>query len=131
MSMNNRPNHNDDTSVLFRWYHHASQLPGSVDSFLALLRTQDNITEEQQQEYFGVSAEEFLRLKAMRMPRHQFFVQDAHRIATYCKLQHPSRFVSSMLLARNLMNAYPAAGSDQYYEAAFDEREDLDDWPEE
>jgi hypothetical protein len=129
--MNNQPDQNEDANILIRWYRHASVLSGSVDSFLAAVRNQENTTEEQQQETFGASAEQFLRLKAMRLPRNDFFVQDAHRIALYCKLEHPQRFVSSMLFGRNLMNSQPnTIVSDEFYEAAFDERDDLDELPE-
>lgn len=130
--MNKPPDQYDDANILMRWYHQATELPGSVGSFLAILRIQENTTEEHQQEVFGVSTAEFLRLKAMRLPRKNLFVQDAHRIAEYCKLKHPQRFVSSMLLARNLVTSEEqTTASDQYYEAAFDERGDLDELPEE
>ncbi|MBZ0285244.1 MAG: hypothetical protein K8L97_31210 [Anaerolineae bacterium] len=122
----------DNANILMRWYHQASELPGSINSYLAVLRSHENTTEQQQQEVFGVSADEFLRLKAMRLPRKHMFVEDAYRIAVFCKLEHPQRFVSSMLLARNLMShGHQTATLDQFYEAAFDERDDLDELPEE
>jgi len=121
----------NEQEVLNNWYHHAEQLPGSVDALLKLLRIREGVTEEEQRILLGVDHTNFSRLKAMRAPRPQFFVSDARRIAAYCKLENEKLFSSWMLLARNLGKSTRSHPAKQYYEAAFDARDDLDDVPEE
>jgi len=121
----------NEQKMLNNWYHHAAQLPGSVDALLKLLRIREGVTEEEQRILLGIDHANFSRLKAMRAPRPQFFASDARRIAAYCKLENENPFLSWMLLARNLGKSIRSHPAKQYYEAAFDARDDLDDVPEE
>lgn len=111
------------------WYRYASEQPGSVDSLLLLLRNRSGQTLEQQQAEFGASDYEFNRLRGFRLPRPHVFTSDAHRIAMTCKLAKPFAFVNSLVLARNLARSLPKTEVFQYYQAAFDERDDLDQLP--
>lgn len=121
----------NERDILNNWYRHAAQLPGSVSALLQLLRNKERTTEEEQRERLGADPDSFSRLKAMRAPRPQSFVDDARRIADICHLQNRNEFVSWMLLARNLREHMIAPEpSEQYYEAAFDAFDGLDDIPE-
>lgn len=121
----------NEREILNNWYLHAAQLPGSVSALLELLRKKKLTTEEEQRELLGADPDNFSRLKAMRAPRPQSFVDDARRIAEICQLQNHDEFVNWMLLARNLREHMIAPEySEQYYEAAFDAFDGLDDIPE-
>lgn len=121
---------NSDEEILQVWYQFASSQPSSVDSYLHLLRDRQGKTLEEQCEEFGVSIDQFNRLRSMQLPRESQFASDAKRMADACHLSEPMRFVQAMVLARNLQrresqNLHPG------YQAAFDDIDDLDKFPDE
>lgn len=118
-----------DDAILEEWYRHAAQQPGSVESLLALLRSRQAKSPEQQRIEVGASEPEFLRLQAMRLPRPHLFASDAQRMAVACHLTNPIRFVHELLLARNLARATDVSGPVESYQAAFDAAGDLDESP--
>lgn len=117
--------------IMTDWYHYVSEQPGSVDSLLRILRDRLDQTLEQQQAEFGASDYEFNHLRGLRLPRPQVFTGDAHRIAITCKLAKPFAFINSLVLARQLARSLPQTEAFQYYQAAFDEVDDLDQLPDE
>lgn len=117
----------NDKNILENWYEYAADLPGSVGSLLKTVRQKESISLQEQQMHLGISSSNFSRLNAMRAPREQAFVSDAQRISEACEIMNRQLFMNWMLLARNLERGNPVYTTSQFYEAAFDARDDLDD----
>jgi len=117
--------------IMANWYRHSIEQPGSVDSLLCILRDRLGQSLEHQQAEFGANDYEFNQLRGFGLPRPQAFTKDAHRIAIACKLTNPFAFIRAMVLARKLTHNLPQSNDFQYYQAAFDELEDLDELPDE
>lgn len=115
--------HNNE--IMRKWYIKAIETPGSVDSYLRVVREADGESLDDQRQSFGVDDFGFLRLRGMRLPRSLSFVSDARRIAEHCALGNPDEFVDVMLTARAIVNEKKQSG--QSYQAAFDPRDGLDD----
>src|SRR5438094_8791623 len=90
-----------DKRLIANWYRFAADRPDSLDALLSLLRQRKGQTLEQQQDEFGVTDEQYMRLRALRPPRPDLFLADAQRIAEACALTHPLAFVQALVLARN------------------------------
>jgi hypothetical protein len=125
MSLENRDNVADE-EIMADWYASVAEEPGFVGTWLSLLRNRQRITLEQQQSELGVDAQIFLHLQAMPLPRAELLASDAHRIAEACNLENPMAFVQAMILAYNLERAQTQATVQEFYQAAFDAEEDLD-----
>ncbi len=132
-----KANHSSHEHVIQSWYAYAATQPGSVGSWLRLLQERLGQSAAQQQREFGTTDDQFLRLVGMRLPRPDHFTGDAQRIALACELSNPFAFTKAMLLARSIDNANTNASltniprqaaehQEQYYMAAFDAQEDLD-----
>lgn len=122
-------NHNHEASdkeIMASWYAYAAEEPGFVGYWLGLLRKRQRITLEQQQSELGVDEQILLRLQAMPLPRPELLARDAHRIAEACNLENPMAFVQAMILAHNLERAQAHMTVREFYQAAFDAAEDLD-----
>jgi hypothetical protein len=122
--------------ILQGWYTYAADEVGSVGSWLRLVQERTGRTPAEQQREFGATEDQFLRLRAMRLPRQDQFTSDAQRIALACGIDNPFAFTKVLLLARGIHNTYrtsaPTQGaehSEQYYMAAFDAQDDLDELP--
>lgn len=139
-----KANHTSHEHVMQSWYSYAAQQPGSIGSWLRLLQERLGQSAAQQQGEFGATDDQFLRLGGMRLPRHDHFTDDAQRIALACELSNPFAFTKAMLLARGIENANADANTkasttntlrrvaeprEQYYMAAFDAQDDLDQLP--
>lgn len=114
-----------DAELRMRWYRFAAAQPGSVESLLAILRTRQGQSEEEQQAYFSVGIEDFARLQSLRLPRPEQFTSDAERIASACHVGRPFEFVQALLLARSIKTTMSSAqtnwqGEELSYEAAYD-----------
>lgn len=123
-------NKTHDEELMQSWYQYAAEREGSVDSFLRVLRNQLGHTLEQQQNQFGATDSEFDRLRGFGLPRPRSFAEDAKRIAEACHLTHSKAFVNTMLLVFKLSNTRSMKGLRQYYQAAFDDTDELDKPPE-
>lgn len=128
--MDDQTNDLTDDAIMIKWYRYAAEQPGSVDSLLRVLRERTGQTVAEQQAEFGASDEQWPRLRGFRVPRPDAFSSDARHIAEACQLASPFAFVQQLKLAWNLTNAPPASGTTQFYQAAFDARDDLDPGPE-
>ena len=114
-----------DNEIMQKWYKKAIEAPGSVDSYLRVVRKADGESLDDQRQSFSVDDFGFLRLRGMRLPRPLSFVSDARRIAEHCALGNPDEFVDVMLTARAIVEEQNQSG--QSYQAAFDPRDGLDD----
>lgn len=122
----------NDDDMLQSWYEYAAEREGSVDSFLRFLRNRTGDSKdalEQQRKKFGATDKEFLRLRGFKLPRKDFFIEDARRIAAACHLANPKEFVNAMLLVYKLNTSQPSGAMNRSYQAALDEIEDLDEPP--
>jgi len=126
-----RRNELSDEEIMMSWYRYAAEQLGSVDGLLCVLRNRLGQTLEQQRLEFGASETDFNRLRGLRHPRSDKFVSDAQQIAETCHLTNPFAFVRTMVLARNLKQQQSTASADQFYQAAFDVVDDLDQIPDE
>ncbi|MHB8595788.1 MAG: hypothetical protein ACYDER_03145 [Ktedonobacteraceae bacterium] len=123
----NRPEHTRKTNTLQSWYRYAAEQPWAVDAYLCLVRMHEFKTQEQQQNEFGTTAEHFLHLQAMHLPREDSFVEDALHIAQACHLDNPNAFVQAMVLASQLQQSSSISQhANQFYQAAYDAGDDLD-----
>jgi hypothetical protein len=123
--------HSTHPPSLKDWYGYAAEQPWAIDSYLRVVRVHEGKTQEQQRNEFGVSQQEFLRLRGMPLPRTTSFPKDAQRIAEECHVQNPWVFIQTLLLAKQLTaSTQSSLDSDQFYEAAFDALDDLDAPPE-
>ena len=115
------------------WYRYAAKQPGFVGHALRLLRESNGQSDEEQRRELGVDEFSFLRLQGMPLPRDHSLVPDANRIANECGLTDSLAFVRTMILAQNLgrggSGEQPATL--EFYQAAFDDEGDLDQFPEE
>ena len=122
-----------DDALLRHWYQFAASQSGFVGYWLQMLREQQKISSEEQQNNLGASKENFLKLQGMPLPRPTQFTKDARQIAKACHLKDPSAFVQIMLLARSLERNQGKESSNsqtitgQAYQAAYDVDEDLDE----
>ncbi len=123
--------HMSDEKIMVSWYSFAATEPGFVGKMLKLLRDREGTTSEQQQKAFGVNDQGFRRLEAMPMPRLKSFTHDAHRIAEACHLANPFAFVQAIVLASKLEKTQNRRGEEEFYQAAFDPENDLDQLPDE
>jgi hypothetical protein len=122
--------HISDQEIMKSWYSFAATEPGFVGRMLRLLRDREGTTPEEQQRVFGVNDQEFRRLEAMPMPRAKSLPSDAHRIAEACNLANPFAFVQAIVLATKLEKTQRRKGEAEFYQAAFDPEDDLDQIPE-
>jgi hypothetical protein len=115
------------------WYKYAARQPGFVGRALRLIREFNGQSEEDQRHEFGADEESFMRLQGMPLPRTQALVRDANRIAEECGLTTPLAFVRMMILAQGLERTHTSdkSASQEFYQAAFDDEGDLDQFPEE
>lgn len=120
-----------DEQILQNWYQFASAQPGTVDSYLSVLREREGKSLTSQCDEFGVTPQQFNRLRSMRLPREKQFTSDAKRMADACQLSESMHFVNVMLLARNLIQTEQQSGLSTGYRAAFDEIDNLDELPDE
>ena len=120
-----------DDKILAEWYDYAARQPGFVGIALGLLRDRQSVTLQQQQSEFGANEQAFLRMQAMPLPRPKSFAGDAHRIAEACGLANPLAFVQAMILARSLGRTESPTDIEEFYQAAFDSEDDLDQPPDE
>jgi hypothetical protein len=121
----NSRDHSDDEEVMASWYAYAADEPDFVGHWLGLLRERQGITAVEQQAEFGADESAFRRLQATPLPRSQALARDAHRIAERCRLKNPMAFVQAMILARSLERAADDQAGREFYQAAFDEEENL------
>jgi hypothetical protein len=119
--------------AMSRWYRYAARQPGFVGHALRLIREFNGQSDEEQRHEFGANEQSFLHLQGMPLPRAHSFVSDANRIAEECGLADSLAFVRTMILAQNLerpcSSEQPTA--QEFYQAAFDDEGDLDQFPEE
>ena len=113
------------------WYRYAAQRPGFIGHALRLVRERTGQSDEDQQREFGADDQTFLRLQGMPSPRPQSLVSDANRIAEECGLKDALAFVRAMILAQKLEQSGGQPATKESYLAAFDEEDDLDEFPEE
>ena len=125
------PSYTSDEGVLQNWYRYAAEQEGSVDQFLRLLRDRLGHSLEKQQQDFGLSDDQFTRLRGFRAPRPESFASDAQYIAEACEASNTFAVVQALITAKSLM--YPIAGSQnkQIYRAAFDPDQTLEIIPDE
>jgi hypothetical protein len=121
--------HTSDEEIMKSWYSFAATEPGFVGRILRLLRDREGTTPEEQQNIFGINDQGFRRLEAMPMPRLKSLASDAHRIAEACNLANPFAFVQAMVLASKLEKTQQSKGGEEFYQAAFDPENDLDQIP--
>jgi len=88
-------------------------------------------TEEEQRLELGAEPDHFTHLCGMPLPRAQYLIPDANRIAEECKLIDSLAFVRTMILAHKIENSNPASLDQGFYQAAFDAQDDLDSYPDE
>ena len=119
-------NNISDEEIIVSWHAYVADEPGFVGIWLRLLRERQGITPVEQQNEFGADDQAFFRLQAMPLPRSKLLARDAHRIAEACNLKYPMAFVQAMILARDLSHTADQAGPQEFYQAAFDEEEDLE-----
>ena len=120
-----------DFELTERWYRYAAKEAGFVGQALAIVRTYTNQTEEDQRLELGADSSSFIRLQGMPRPRADAVVIDANNIAEECGIGSSLAFVRIMILAHKIENSSLSTMGDTYYEAAFDERDDLDSYPDE
>jgi AraC-like DNA-binding protein len=115
------------------WYKYAARQPGFIGHALRLIRELNGQSEEEQRHEFGADEQSFLRLQGMPLPRAQVLVTDANRIAEECGLTDSLAFVRTMIMAQNLerSRASDQPATREFYQAAFDDENDLDQFPEE
>src|SRR5437868_9339404 len=118
-------NSTGDEEIMASWYAYAANEPGFVGYWLDLLRERQGVTAVEQQNEFGADEPAFRRLQSMPRPQSQALVRDAHRIAESCHLKNPMAFVQAMILAQGLERTTERPAIQEYYQAAFDEEEDL------
>jgi hypothetical protein len=118
--------HTGDEEILASWYAYVADEPGFVGYWLDLLRERQGVTAIEQQIEFGADEPAFRRLQSMPLPQSQALARDAHRIAESCHLKNPMAFVQAMILARSLERTTEHPAIQEYYQAAFDEEEDLE-----
>jgi hypothetical protein len=121
----NSRDHAGNEEILASWYAYTADEPGFVGYWLGLLRERQGITTVEQQNEFGGDEAAFLRLQSMPLPQSHSLARDAHRIAESCNLKNPMAFVQAMLLARGLESAADHTAVQEFYQAAFDEEEEL------
>lgn len=129
--MKRQQDHKRDDEAIKRWYRYASEQPGFVGLALRLLRERTGISIAEQQRDFGVDDQTFLHLQGMPLPRAQSIPSDANRIAEACQLSNRLAFVRAMVMACNLERDAHSDVLRDAYQAAFDEEDDLDQYPEE
>jgi hypothetical protein len=120
-----------DDEIMESWYNFVATEHGFVGEMLKLLRDCEGTTPEQQQKIFGVNDQGFRRLEAMPMPRPKSLASDAHRIAEACNLANPFAFVQTIVLASKLGKTQNRKSEEEFYQAAFDPENDLDQIPDE
>lgn len=118
--------HTSDDEILTSWYAYVADEPGFVGYWLGLLRERQGNTAAQQQNEFGADEQAFLRLQSMPLPQTNSLARDAHRIAEGFNLKNPMAFVQAMILARSLERSVDNGAVEGFYQAAFDEEEDLE-----
>jgi hypothetical protein len=119
------------SDAVMRWHKYTSLRPGFVGYLLQLVRERTNSSEEEQQLEFGIDQQTFLHLQAMPLPRPAQISKDAYRIAETLKLENPIAFVRAMILGSKMEKSVTPFASQDYYQAAFDEEDDLDQIPQE
>ena len=129
--MQRQQDHKRGDEAIKRWYRYASEQPGFIGVALRLLRERTGVSIEEQQRDFGADDETFLRLQGMPLPRAQSIPGDAHRIAEACQLANGLAFVKAIVMACNLQRDADWEPATDAYQAAFDEEDDLDQYPEE
>jgi|GEM_PF-2581506 len=120
-----------DNELLERWYTYASKQVGFVGQALNKVRRVTGQTEEEQRLELGAEPDHFTHLCGMPLPRAQYLIPDANRIAEECKLIDSLAFVRTMILAHKIESANPSSVDQSFYQAAFDAQDDLDSYPEE
>lgn len=124
--------HLSDDNIMDAWYQFVAAQPDSVDALLRLLRDRRGETLAEQQHSFGATEDQFARLRGLLAPRPERFTSDAQEIANACQLANPFAFVQALVLARNVARTtLKDSGSNQYYRAAFDALDQLDELPDE
>jgi hypothetical protein len=119
--------HNRDSQIILKWYEHAKDLAGSVESYLTVIRDINGQTIDEQRNDLGISESDFARLRAMRLPREKKFSSDTLRIANACNVNNPDNFLDNMLLARDLMHKSDLDTPKRHYRAAFDETDNMNE----
>ena len=122
-----------NNKVVNGWYKYAARQLGFVGHALRLIREFNGQSEEDQRREFGADEEAFMRLQGMPLPRAQALASDANRIAEECGLTIPLAFVRMMILAQGLERTHTndKSANQKFYQAAFDDEGDLDQFPEE
>lgn len=127
--------------IIRSWYAYAAEQPGSVGSWLRLVRERTGQSPSDQQRGLQATDDQFLRLCGMRLPRPDRFTDDAQRIALACDIGNPFAFTRAMLMARGIQNQSASTNTntnvntrtterqEQYYMAAFDTEDDLNTLP--
>ena len=120
-----------NNKIIDGWYKYTALRPGFVGYALKIIREHTNKTLEEQKRELGVDEKLFLRLQGMPLPRSNSLSNDAYRIAMDCKLTNPFVFVKVMILANKIEKSNQSFTTNEFYQAAFDEEEDLDNYPSE
>jgi hypothetical protein len=120
-----------DNELLERWYRYASRQAGFVGHALNKVRHLTGQTEEEQRLELGADPDHFVHLCGMPLPRAQYLIPDANRIAEECRLIDSLAFVRTMILAHKIENSNSSSVDQSFYQAAFDAQDDLDSYPEE
>jgi hypothetical protein len=120
-----------DIDLTERWYQYAAQQAGFVGQALARVRRHTGQTVEEQRLELCADPASFIHLQGMPQPRAQTLIVDANQIAEECGIADSLAFVRAMILAYKIENINSTALEDTYYQAAFDERDDLDSYPDE
>lgn len=127
--------------IIHSWYAYAAEQPGSVGSWLRLVRERTSQSPADQQRDLQATDDQFLHLCGMRQPRLDRFTDDAQRIALACGIGNPFAFTRAMLMARGIQNHSAGTNTskhantrtterrEQYYMAAFDAEDDLNTLP--
>lgn len=121
----------DGDEIIARWHRYAARQPGFVGFLLSFIRDRTGQSIEDQRREFGAEKQAFQRLQGMPLPRSQSFSSDAHHIAEECGIANPLAFVRTLVKAQNLERATGMPNVPNSYRAAFDEENDLDEYPEE
>jgi hypothetical protein len=88
-----------DGAIMAAWYRFAATQPGYCESYLKLHRVRRFLTREQQQQMFGATDEQFLRLVGMPLPLDSAADFDGlvRRIALHCGIR--SFYITAVVLA--------------------------------
>lgn len=118
-----------DQEIMNEWYKFALDQPDSIESLLSVVRKQLKQSVAIQQSQLGISDEDFLRLRALKLPPKKSFKSDIHKIAVACNIAKPFLLMSMIQQAQTLLKSNNSTHQQFVYKAAFDEIDDLDEPP--